>query len=123
MGDVRMKGTMIIFHPYKRQPQVIEFTREPTVAELKAGIGGGYLELVPGFRTIVYGNVVMDCVAFCDEDGKGRGLDVNNVATIAWDAALRRNGIGLLRPDGRPIDWLVGQVAVVFGDKEFMKAL
>jgi hypothetical protein len=102
---------------------VIEFTREPTLEQLKKGIGGGYLELVPGFRSIVYGNVVMDCVAFRDEDGKRKGFDVNNVATIAWDAALRRNGTGLLRPDGRPVDWLVGQVAVVFGDKEFMEAL
>lgn len=118
-----MKGTMLIFRPYEPHPQVTEFQRPPTLEELKTAIGGGYLELVPSFRSIPYGGVVMDCIAFCDEDGKRKQLDVNNMATIAWDAALRRNGAGLLRPDGRPVDWLVGQVAILFGDKEFMEAL
>lgn len=118
-----MRGTMLIFQPYEMRPRVVEFKKAPTLEELKNGIGGGYLELVPGFRTVVHAGAVMDCVAFCDEDGKLNGLDVNNPATIAWDQALRRNGNGLLRADGRAVDWLVGLVAVLFGDKEFMEAL
>ena len=32
-------------------------------------------------------------------------------------------GPGLLRRDGTAVDYLVGQIAIVFGDDEFMEAL
>lgn len=118
-----MKGTLLIFRPGQPLPDSQEIYGEPTLEMLKDAIGGGYLEIVPGFRTIAYAGVVMDCVAFCDEDGKHKAFSANNIATVAWDHALRRNGTGLLRPDGRPVDWLAGPIAVVFGDREFMKAL
>ena len=58
-------------------------------------------------------------MAFCDEDGKGRrNLPLNRMATFAWDAAMRRDhGCGCAP------DYLVGNVVVVFGDREFMEAL
>jgi hypothetical protein len=45
---------------------------------------------VPGFRSIRYANVVMDCVALCNANGKPKGLAMNDLATIAWKEALRR---------------------------------
>ena len=85
---------------------------------MKDGISGGYADLVPGFRTIGYAGVVMDCCAFCDEDGKRKQLHINELANDAWDQALRRTGMGNAMGD-----YLVGQVAVVFGDREFMENL
>jgi hypothetical protein len=41
-----------------------------------------------------------------------------------WDAALLRAGYpGLIKTDGWIADMVWGQVAVVFGDAEFMDAL
>lgn len=117
-----MRGSMLIFKPGQLAPQIIELDHRPELDDLKKYIDG-YLELVPGFRSIVHYNVVMDCIVFCDEDGKRKRLEVNNIATVLWDAALRRNGTGLLRPDGRPIDWLVGPIVVLFGDRELMAEL
>jgi hypothetical protein len=49
---VTMRGTMLIFRPMKRARTRCHSTRAPTLEELKNGIGGGYLELVPGFRSV-----------------------------------------------------------------------
>lgn len=118
-----MRGTLLVFQPGRLAPQVIELDHQPQLDELKRCLDGGHLELVPGFRSITHYNVVMDCVAFSDEDGKRKRLEVNNIATVLWDVALRRNGTGLLRPDGRAIDWLVGPIIVLFGDRELMAEL
>jgi hypothetical protein len=96
----------------------------PTLDELKAAIGGGYIELVPLFNTFERDGQLVDCVAFCDEEGKLKDMPINQEATVRWDAALRRAGYpGLIKPDGRIADMLVGTIAVVFGDKRFMAAL
>jgi hypothetical protein len=114
-----MKGTMIVIHWLEMDPpQVHEFTQAIKLEQLKAGIGGGYLELVPGFTSIGVAGVVMDCVAFCDEDGKRKQLPVNRVATGFWQVALERKGVRLSKPDQ-----LCGDVVVIFGDKEFMRCL
>ena len=71
--------------------------------------------LVPGFDTIEHEGKVVPCAV--------KGQRINHDATILWDAALLRAGYpGLLKPDGRMADILFGQVAVVFGDAEFMAA-
>jgi len=68
--------------------------------------------------------VVMDCVALCDAKGNLEDLAMNNLATIAWKEALRRAiDAGLWRSEVMPTDPLVGTVAVLFGDPEFMDAL
>lgn len=87
----------------------------PTLDQLKAAVGGGNVELVPGFDTIEHEGKVVPCAV--------KGQRINHDATILWDAALLRAGYpGLLKPDGRMADILFGQVAVVFGDAEFMAA-
>lgn len=117
-----MRGTLLVFKPGQLAPQLIELDHRPELDDLKKHIDG-HLELVPGFRSIVHYDVVMDCIVYADEDGKRKKLEVNNAATVLWDAALRRNGTGLLRPNGRAIDWLVGPVVVLFGDHELMAEL
>lgn len=118
-----MRGMLLIFRPGERAPQQIELDHCPELDELKGYIGGGHLKLVPGFRSIAHYDMVIDCVAYGDEDGKRNKLEANNIATILWDLALRRNGSGLLQPDGRAIDWLVGPIVVLFGDRELMETL
>jgi len=120
--DVPMGGTLLVFEPHAL-PQVREFSQPPSLEEVQAVIGGD-LQVVPGFRTIRYGNMVMDCVALCDANGKRKGLAMNHLATIAWKEALRRAvEAGLWRSEVTPTDPLVGSVAVLFGGPEFMDAL
>jgi hypothetical protein len=115
---------MLVFRPYEANPHVIEFQNMPTLEELRAAIGSGHLELVPGFCTIDHCGAVMECIALCDGNGKRKELQINNVATTAWDQALQRDGgVGLLQSNGLPFDFLVGPIAVVFGDRGFMAAL
>lgn len=120
-----MKGNIVIVRS-SGETTKIELPGEPTLDALKNAIGGGHLELVPGFTTIKIDGVEHQCAAFCDEEGKleHRKLPVNNSATMHWNRALRRSGGGgLLGKDGLPIDVLVGDIAIVFGDQEFMAAL
>jgi len=118
-----LRGTMITIRPDAGIPvEVKGFARGPTLAELRTAVGGK-LELVPGFVTIIYGGVVMDCKALCNEHGKLDGLPINNMATLVWERALRRTGAGLLGEHDKLRDWLVGPVVVLFGDKDFMEAL
>ena len=117
-----MRGTLLVFEPHAL-PQVREFSHPPSQEEVQAVVGGD-LQVVPGFRTIRYGAVVMDCVALCDAKGNLEDLAMNNLATIAWKEALRRAiDAGLWRSEVMPTDPLVGTVAVLFGDPEFMDAL
>ena len=97
----------------------------PQLETLKAGVGGGWIELIPQFDSYeVAPGEVVSCVAFCDEEGKLKNLTTNNIATVLWDKAMRRaGGPGLLQRDGTAADYLVGQIAIVFGDDEFMEAL
>ena len=80
-----MRGTMLIFRPSQQHAERKHFDRALTLEDLKDGIGGGYFELVPGFRAIAYAGVVMD---FCDEDGKRKQLHINELANDAWDQAF-----------------------------------
>jgi hypothetical protein len=120
-----MRGTMLIYRPHERRPTVRQIERALTRDEVKAVIGGGYLEQVAGFKSVAYDNAIEDCIALCDKDAKAKGFAVNNAATNAWDRALRRTGFddGLLRANGLLADWLAGPVVVLFGDNEFMEAL
>lgn len=114
---------MVIIRPDDTgRPQVREFDRAVQLEELQAAVGG-YIELVPGFATIGYGGVVMNCAAFCNEDGKLDHLPINESATDAWERALVRLGGTLRDETGRPLDVLVGPIAVLFGDREFMSKL
>lgn len=112
-----MQGTIVIFKPDSAEPEVREVS-EPTLELLKDAIGGGHLEVVPYWRQIKHAGKLHRCVAWCDEDGKRKQLSVNQMATVLWDAAMRRDVGCSCAPD-----YLVGQIAVTFGDSEFMEAL
>jgi hypothetical protein len=122
-----MNGLMITLTPHTWAPQVRELECEPPLDEIKAGIGGGWLEAVPGFTSITVRGSPMPCVAFCDEDGKRKNLPVNVPATILWDRSLCDQGLpGVAEQYGRSVnwrDWLVGSVVVLAGDAEFMRSL
>lgn len=117
-----MHGSLVILRPEKNEPELCEFSRPLRADELHAAVGG-YFEVVPGFVTVAYGGTVLDCVAFCNENGKLDHLPINQLATITWARALRRVGEELYGEGNTPKDWLVGNVAVVFGDREFMREL
>lgn len=113
-----MRGTMVIIKPGGQQ-DATEFTRAPTLEELQAAVGGGYIEMVPHFVLLpdtIRSNPTR-CVAYCNEDGKGLGLETNLLATAMWMASCAAT-IGRLTDD-----YLAGPVVVLFGDAEFMEAL
>lgn len=81
----------------------------PGLDALQAGLNGGYLEVVPYFSK--YGE--QTCVAFCDEDGKNKGLPYNPTADALW-----KKQVGFHFPDH-----LVGPIVIVCGDKALLEAL
>jgi hypothetical protein len=118
-----MKGTMLVFDPALIEPKVTAYRSAPDLLDLKNAIGGGYLEKVPMFTSIVHAGVLHDCVALCDEDGKSKGLPFNAIATARWEAACRREPayahlLGMKTLLGN--DYLVGPVVVLYGDRDFM---
>lgn len=119
-----MKGFMLTIEPGADAPSAARDLAVDDTAMIHKAIGG-YLEAVPGFLSIVHDGDVRRCVVFCDEDGKRSHKPFNEFATVLWHHALQRNGerFGLMLPDGRLADVLVGTVAVVLGDDEFMRAL
>jgi hypothetical protein len=115
---------MVIFPPggISHIPEVRALDRAPTLDEMQAAVGGD-IENVQGFSSIGYDGVVMKCVALCNENGKRERLPINQGATIAWDQALRRRGLGLRDARGEFTECLVGPVVVLFGDRAFMGSL
>lgn len=116
-----MRGSMIIM-ALNGDTELREFDRPPTLEELQAGVGG-YLEVVPFFNSIDYGGSVLNCVAFCNEQGKFEYLPINDRATATWELALKRHGQKLRDEHDAMMDFLVGPVIVLFGDREFMASL
>jgi hypothetical protein len=113
-----MIGYMITLLPRVEMPDIKTIDREPPLEEIKAALGGGWLELVPGFTSIRFGrHEWLDCVAFCDEEGKLKNLAINEDATMHWRLALNRDR------QARNSDYLVGPIVVLAGDAEFMKSL
>ena len=89
-------------------PLGTELNTVPDLALLKKGLDGGLLEIVPRLNTF-FGR---KCIAFCDEEGKMKGLQYNIIAHRIWEDSV-----------GRSIteDYLVGPIIgyswspVVFG--------
>lgn len=117
-----MKGTIVSIDADGVET-VNQVDGSPTLDSLKAAIGGGDLEVVPFFNVIEHDGKVVRCVAFCDENGKNTGMPFNESATARWQASLWAQGSSLGAKNNELLDYLVGKVAVVFGDDEFMKAL
>jgi hypothetical protein len=108
-----MKGTIITL-------QATGGVKEQTVItadvwrHVKDAIGG-HLEIVPYFNKFLDSRVNehVHCVAFCNEEGKLNGHEMNILATVMWhDVAPQMKH-----------DYLVGDIAIVYGDEEFMENL
>lgn len=78
----------------------------------------GHIEIVPYWDR--YND--QECVVFCNEDGKGLGLQRNVTATALWDKVLVTKHLTRFR-DGEEVDYLAGPIAVVTGDDAFMREL
>jgi hypothetical protein len=88
--------------------EATDYIAPPGLDALQKAVGG-YIEIVPGL--ITYEGA--DCVAFCNEEGKLNGLPFNEKATAAWQEAY-----------GGPLgDVLLGDVAIVTGDNEFLEGV
>jgi len=104
---------MLIFRPHQREPRIVDLDAAPWMADVEFVLRGP-VEKVPGFFSIQHDGAVHRCVAFALRNRASRSLNV--AATIAWDAALRRDmGVGLMRHDGTHADHLAGPVAVIVG--------
>lgn len=109
---VRADGTVEIW-PLDAQPKL----------EVLKDIVGGYIEAVPWFdRLMGHGVPALaemfknePCLAFCNEEGKLKGLPYNDLATRLWWTALRRRDMSLLH-QGRMTDTLCGNVAIATGE-------
>jgi hypothetical protein len=121
ISEAEMKGIMLIYEPGKQEGLLKPINTPPEVDVLR-GILSGPLELVPCFDKVAYCGKLQKCVAYCNEDGKGNRLRFNIAATMAWEQSLNSQGKSL--KDGMEmVDYLVGPIVVLFGDKEFMEAL
>lgn len=110
-----MKGTIVTIKP-DGSLKVQEVSGPPTLDLLQRAIGGGYLQVVPGFGTIWFRGANVDCIAFADEEGKLKDQPFNLKATAHWARALQLSLHSLN-------DNLVGDIAIVMGDREFLEAL
>jgi len=112
-----VKGTLLLYRPGVRQPDVSDFAIEPALEEVERTIGGRP-ETVAGFLSVEHQGIVRRCVALADRDARARNAPLNVTATLLWDGALRRDfGITLLRAQGRA-DALFGIVAVLFAQAD-----
>jgi hypothetical protein len=105
------KNYMVIIKPDIMEPFYVEELIEvPDYIKLKKGLNDGMLEIVP-FLSTFQGR---HCVAFCDEEGKLKGLRFNATAHHLWERAV-----------GKPIniDHLVGPIVIIVGSKEFLQQL
>ena len=77
---------------------------------------GDNAEIVPGFTSISRYGVVHKCVAYYALDAKKNGRPINSWATALWHTAMKREGFerGLRREDGTVVDWLNGNVVVIY---------
>jgi hypothetical protein len=107
-----MKGTGLIYRADSTIPEVISFDKRVDLATIQEVVDG-FIEAVPHFKTIGHNGTTVDCVAFCNEDGKAKNLPLNRMATLLW--------IKVRPPEFN--DVLVGDVMIVFGDDEFMEEL
>lgn len=83
--------------------------RAPTLKDINSPLKGGLIEVIPWFRQFRG----KPCVAFCDEEGKLKGLHLNTHADELWKEQL----------NGKTNDTLVGPIIIVQGDDDFMEAL
>lgn len=96
-------GKMIVIHP-DGSKVFSSLDKAPSLAQLRKAIGGGFIELVPNFSKYAG----QPCVAFCDEEGKIKGLPENEEASRLW---------------GEMQDYLAGPVVIVISDPATLREL
>lgn len=116
-----MKGTIISLDVNGNE--TFTETNTPKYELIVAAIGGGSLEVVPFFSHYTHNGKPVTCVAFCDENGKETGMLINQYATECWNKSLNASGRGSLMSEGELIDYLVGKIAILYGDDAFMRAI
>jgi hypothetical protein len=117
-----MKGRLTLIAPDAPEPQITDYSSEIPLGELQRLVGG-YIELVPFWITAKVGRDIATRVparVFCNEDGKRLQLPRNHFADALWVEAIAADFGHRGTPRG---DFLVGPVAIVTGDAEFMEAL
>ena len=103
-----MRGTMIVIQPSGEVTKRTYINREIPLADLNKAVGG-YIEHVPLFDTYEG----KDCIVFCNEYGKIQNLPYNKPATDLWRQVSMQE----------IPDHLVGSIAIITGDREFMDNL
>lgn len=114
-----MFGTMVVIKALGGT-EVKTFNRRPDLQELQEKVGG-FIEAVPDFtrysvRQKDGTRIAQECIVYCNEQGKLGGMQINRMATEEWGECLTNKGASLN-------DSLVGDVIVLYGDREFMNAL
>jgi hypothetical protein len=106
-----MHGIMLtIYADPLSEVDVTEFNSSVPLEALNKAVAG-HIELVPYFNKIEHRGEVHQCVVFCNEEGKLHKLKYNPLATALWKQCVDMD------------DMLVGDVAVLYGDEEFMEAI
>jgi hypothetical protein len=103
-----MTQFMVVISPQN----IMEFEallKVPDLQKLRDAVLGD-IEVVPMFDTFDD----KPCVAFCNEDGKGRGMRVNALAQRYWERAVKAPILN---------DVLVGPIAIIVGPIGFLKQL
>jgi hypothetical protein len=100
------KNYLITVHPDGKIEEE-ELIKVPNLGQLQR-IVGGYIELIPYFSTYEG----RTCIAFCNENGKPKGLPANRPAQELWEIACSR----LITND-----YLVGSIAIIVGPPEFLE--
>jgi hypothetical protein len=115
-----MLGTLHIFPANPETPtREIQLERPITQKEIEDAVGGS-IGFVTNFDTITYKGKVSLCYAFCDEEARKRKRPLNRLATLLWSRALiRRFGAG----QAKLPETLMGSIAIITGDSEFLEAL
>jgi len=93
-----MKSILTIPCDPTKEVRVREAAKEPPLQELQ-DLVDGYIEIVPQWSR----HFGQRCIAYCNEEGKLRGLPMNHRATAFWWAALGQ----------RVDDVLVGDIVLV----------
>jgi len=101
---------MIVIKPDVKDWEIQVLISIPKLDVLKTGLDGGLLEVVPRFNNFMG----RDCVVFCDEEGKLKGLKHNNVAHWLWEQSYGRSITN---------DYLVGPIVIIVGSSSFLAQL
>jgi hypothetical protein len=115
-----MQGTLyILYASPSATARKVQLDRPVTQEEIQDAVGGS-IGFITNFDTISQDGKVSLCYAFCDEEARSRNRPLNRVATTLWSQALvRRFGCG----QAELPEVLLGSVALITGDSEFMEAL